>query len=192
MTEQAVTETTDDAASQASEATGEQDMDALLASYDEKAAPAEPAAPTDESTRKIDEVHDFMVRQERANIDRDYHTAGNEIAEKLDLPYDEAAKKRMGRGLLLEAIEGDARIMKAFSDRKSNPDKWDAVKQGVADSILSGKIDKQATASRTAVQASMTRGSTETEPDDDNGKAEAKRLRGLSDVELYKEVGLIE
>lgn len=192
MTEQAVTDKPDDAASQASEATGEQDMDALLASYDEKAAPAEPAAPTDESTRKIDEVHDFMVRQERENIDRDYHTAGNEIAEKLDLPYDDAAKKRMGRGLLLEAIEGDTRIMKAFSDRTSNPDRWEAVKQSVADTILSGKIDKQATASRNAVQSSMTRGSTETEPDDDNGKAEAKRLRGLSDVELYQEVGLID
>lgn len=191
MTEQAVTDKPDDAALQASEATGEQDdMNALLASYDEPLN--EPAAEKDDTRQAIAELRQDMQQRQREDIDRDYHAAANSVAEKLDLPYDDATKQRIARGLLLEKIEGDPRVMKAFTNRASDSKTWDAVLANVAETISGGKIDRQATTSRNAMRTSMTRGSTETEPDDDNGKAEAKRVRGLSDTDLYREVGLID
>lgn len=189
MTEQAVTEKPDDAASQASEATGEQNMDELLASYDEK-PPTEPAAKTDDTKQLLDELVADKRQREIEVIDRDYKSAATEIAGKLDLPYDDDTKQQIAEGLVLRRAEGDRRVMNAFSNRVSDPTTWNAIIQDVADKISNGKIDKQATASRNAVQSSMTRGTTETAPDDDNGRAEAEKMAKMNDVELNQYLGL--
>ena len=182
MTEQAVTEKTDDAASQASEATGEQDMDALLDSYDEKAAPNEPAADVDTKQLLNELVEDKRQRQRDA-IDKDYKSAATEVAGKLDLPYNDAVKQEIAEGLILRRAEGDRRVLKAFNARVSDPTAWNAVVQDVADKVSEGRIDKEATKSRAAMRQNMTRGSTETAPED-NGVDLAKELRKMSDAEF--------
>ncbi len=181
MTEQAVTDKTDDVASQASEATGEQNMDELLSSYDEK-APNEPAAKVDGTKQLLDELVADKRQRELEIIDRDYKSAATEIAGKLDLPYNDDTKQEIAEGLVLRRAEGDRRVMSAFSNRRSDPTTWNAILQDVADKISNGKIDKEATKSRTAMRQSM-RGSTET-ASDDNSIELAKELRKMSDSEF--------
>lgn len=188
MNEQTVTEQPDGAAQQASEANGEQDMDALLKSYDEKAAPAEPAAPTDEITQFRAEMKQDREERYREQNDTVVNAAVKQISEGIDAPFTDDLKSQMARGFLLAKAEGDPRIIQALANAKSDPKTWNAVLDNIAQTISSGKLDAEATSSRNAMVKSMTGGRTSTAPDD-NGKAEAERVSKMSISQILEEAG---
>jgi hypothetical protein len=113
------------------------------------------------------------------------------VVESIDLPLNDDLKREMAEGLILARAEKDPRIRQAFANQKSDPKTWDAVLDSIAQTVSSGKIDKEATTSRNAMVKSMTGGTTETAPDD-NGRAEVKKMLEMSDYEFAQHVGLKE
>jgi len=159
---QTVTETAD-VTDQVTEDVGAQDeLDTLLAQYDE--AHEEPQKPTtteQPQSHSDPRVEALLARQERTDIDNAVTKLKDESGTQLP--------DSMIEGYLRSKAIKDGRIDKAFNDRFNNPQGWEKVLKGLANDFkkeMESLPDSTLTANRDAVEAAVrSASSTKTAPE---------------------------
>lgn len=180
-TEQPVVTEADAAATPAAEASKDapavEDLDALLAQYDESVKPADAAAqpaaanPASEQTQENDltaRIRSLVEHQERqrqldeANEAKRQSEAIKQAVDDAakvvrgDLP-DDVASDRLARAWLKDAADNDPRIQAAFKDREKNPEGWNKILTSLSREFAKEmkRPDQAATEDREAVTAAV-------------------------------------
>lgn len=185
MTEQAVTDTANDAAKPASE--GVSELDSLLEEFNEP-EPSPEVKKTDVSKSELREMIDTNKadREERFRdaSDKGIRESSETLAKSLDLGFSDEKNYKVAKGLLLSAAEDDLRVAKAFSNRTKNPAMWNEILDGIAKEFGEGRVDANATGSHDALRQSLSKGGNTTTADDDNGVKLGKKLDAMSDADF--------
>ena len=142
----------DDPETPAGEDIGAQDeLDTLLAQYDEGQEPTEPPAEKP-SEPVVDKRVDALLARERDN------DINNAIDTIMDEVSDVQIPKSMVKGYLFAKESEDPRIGKAFDNRFSDPAGWNRILKGIAQEAkkeFKDLPDKAMTNDRNAVEAAV-------------------------------------
>lgn len=183
MTEQAVTDTANDAAQPASE--GVSELDSLLEEFNEP----EPSPEVKKTDVSKSELREFLDGQ-KADKETEMRNVSNQgikessetLAKSLDLGFSDEKNAKVAKGLLLSAAEDDPRVAKAFANRINNPAMWTKVINSIAKEFGEGRVDANATGSHDALRQSLSKGGTKQTADDENGVKLGKELDAMSDA----------
>lgn len=188
MEKQAVVEQTDAQETPATEADDAQDLETILAEYQNDSGQDSREESDDQETdspnvaAELKELRARMERREREEIQaKVQEDIGKSVSRIKDSLKDNAitVSDRIVRGVLNELAQEDPRILRAFNERYKNPQGWERVEAGIAKSLVSEfGIDKSATESVNAVKSHV-RGSQPTREDE-------PRWESMSDSEFER------
>lgn len=165
--QQAVAPETDaEAKPSVEESSAQDDLDTILAEFDESEPVKESEQPApDKSAQPDSEVVEWVKAQKekeiRENTKRDLQTATNWLKESVgETPVD--VPEELLEGLLYKRAEDDPRIMKAWVSRNRNPQAWEKTVRALGKEVAKKftPTDRQATDSWDAVDSAVHRAST--------------------------------
>lgn len=182
MTEQTVAKP-DEAAQQASDENGAQDdLDSLLAEYD-NSVETKPKAEVKSESQPDDPVRLYVERKMAEDADLEQKANREEVLKTVKDGMDIAIDDRFIWGFISTAAAEDPRLEKAFLGRKQNPAAWNkVVKTLQADMKSALSIDPGATADRQSVEAAIRGASNKAAPNDEPNLGTMSN----ADFETYK------
>lgn len=145
------------------------DLDSLLAEWDEDQKKAAEQSPSGEQTETgktgatelpsdVREVVDYVKEQREREITERTNQDVAAAAEKLREGWDDAPPAALLEGEIWKSAGKDQRFLAAFQQRHQQPDKWDRIlkaKQRELQAMLAGTPDQEATADRQAVASAV-------------------------------------
>lgn len=183
MTEQTVAKP-DEAAEQASDETGAQDdLDSLLAEYDNSVETKPKEEVKSESQADNDPLRLWAERKMAEEADLEQKATRDEVTKAVKDGIDVTVDERLVWGFISQAAQSDERLVKAFEGRKQNPAAWNKVVKTLQTDLKTAlSIDPSATADRESVEAAIRGASNKAAPNDEPNLGTMSN----SDFETYK------
>lgn len=185
MSEQAVANESNVGLNAPAEESGAQDdLDALLAEYDNANKPVEEPKPQTDIKELVSYVQQEREEKVQAQLKEDVNGAVSTVKESLpDLPV--KLSDRVVRGFLEGLASEDKRFTQAFENRHSNPKGWNSVLKSAAKELAKEfDVDPEATSSRESVVSAVK--SASTKQVQESPELSAGTVKNMSDAEFNK------